>query len=155
MNYSLTYKFDTYNVSISEDVIDILHSYCQDSDEKLEAGGILIGFITGYHIFITKISTPNIYDKRSRYGFVRDKGTAQAIVDYEFINNRGSMIYLGEWHTHPEDLPTPSFQDKKMIKQHFIKSKLNEPFILLLIQGIKGIYLGVYNKDGLKKAQLI
>lgn len=155
MNYSLTYKFDKYIVSISEDVIDILHTFCQDSNEKLEAGGILIGYFTEYHIFITKVSTPNCYDKRTRYSFVRDKGAAQAIVDYEFLNNSGSMIYLGEWHTHPEDFPTPSFQDKKMIKEHFSKSKLNEPFILLLIQGIKDIYLGVYSIDGLYKAQKV
>ena len=91
---------------------------------------------------------PNKFDKATRTGFIRDKDAAQVIVDFEFINSDNKSIYLGEWHTHPEDIPTPSEQDMKMIKEQFHKNSLNEPVIFLVIVGLKKNYINIY--DGKK-----
>src|ERR1035437_7445394 len=142
-------KLKEYKIFILERVIDELQKYKQDNKKKHEAGGILLGQIEGKNIYVMKISTPNNFDKSSRYSFERNKDIAQIIIDYEFANSNGKTIYIGEWHTHPENIPTPSSVDVNMLKDQIRLGKLNEPFALLLIQGIKGMYVGIYKKGEL------
>lgn len=131
-----------YSINLNENLIDIFLHY---TSRKSEAGGILLGKISEHKINVLKASFPNIFDRTSRYTFIRDKRIAQILIDYEFHNNNKKMIYIGEWHTHWEDYPKPSLQDKRMIKEQFFKNKINEDFLLLIIIGIKGIYIGFYD----------
>lgn len=147
-----TISISNKTIIISETVLNVIQQYIQNTPQKKEAGGILLGQVIQDKIYITRASTPNKFDKSSRYLFERNKEIAQVIVDYEFANSNSKTIYIGEWHTHPENTPTPSNQDKKMIKEQFRLSKLNEPFLVLIIQGIKELYLGLYNKDSLNGA---
>lgn len=130
-------------IIISDSVISILERYKQLKKTDKEAGGIIIGQIKEDEIYVMKISTPNLFDRSSRYRFECDKDAAQIIIDYEFYNSGGKSIYLGEWHTHPERIPTPSSVDKKMIERQYKKNILNEPFLLLLIQGAEKTYLAM------------
>lgn len=138
---------EQYKISISNNVLEIFNKFKQDGWKKKESGGIIFCQISEVDksINLIKISTPNKFDSSSRTSFVRDKDAAQILVDFEFINSQGKNIYIGEWHTHPENYPRPSSQDITMIKQQFKSSFLCEKFILLLIIGIKGIYLAVYD----------
>lgn len=142
------YEIGEYTVVLSESVKSLFQKFIQDKVEKNEAGGILLGSIVGKKIYIIKASIPNKFDKATRTSFLRDKNIAQIIVDYEFENSNGTMFYLGEWHTHPEDYPTPSGQDRKMTIEQYNKSRLPQPFSLMVIQGIKDIYIALY--DGKK-----
>jgi integrative and conjugative element protein (TIGR02256 family) len=138
-------KRDKYTIHISDEVLSILNKYKQDKNQN-ESGGIILGSVhKDNHIYISKISEPNALDKSSRCGFERDKKTAQIIVDAEFYESDGKVIYLGEWHTHPEKNPTPSFVDIRMIKQQYKVNKINENFLILLIQGTGSLYVSVYN----------
>ena len=139
-------KRDKYTIHISNEVLSILTRYKQDKNQN-ESGGIILGSVhKENHIYISKISEPNAFDKSSRYGFERDKKAAQLIVDAEFYESNGKVIYLGEWHTHPEKNPTPSPIDIKMIKQQYKSNKINENFLILLIQGTESLYVVVYNE---------
>ncbi len=139
------FKGRKYKILICDSVIQILSSHKQEEKDKYEVGGILLGQVKGNEIYILRLSTPNKYDNASKYGFVRDKDMAQIIVDYEFINSNKKTIYLGEWHTHPEDFPKPSNVDRKMMKDQFQKNTLNEPYLILAIQGHEELYLGLFN----------
>jgi integrative and conjugative element protein (TIGR02256 family) len=143
-----TFQLGGLNITISQSVFETLHRYKQFKPQQHEAGGILLGQIKGNHVYILRVSVPTKFDKSSRTSFVRSKIIAQIIIDYEFVNSGNRTIYLGEWHTHPEKFPSPSGTDKSMIHDQFKLNKLNEPFILLLIQGIDGFYLAKY--DGSK-----
>lgn len=136
-----------YKILISDSVINVLSSYRLEQKDNYEVGGILLGQVKGNEIYVLRLSTPNKFDNASKYGFVREKNLAQIIIDYEFINSDKKTIYLGEWHTHPEDCPHPSTIDKKMIKEQFQKNTINEPFLLLVIQGLKELYVGAYSCD--------
>ena len=138
-------KRDKYTIHISEEVLSILNKYKQNKNQN-ESGGIILGSVhEDNHVYVSKISEPNAFDKSSRCGFERDKKAAQLIVNVEFYESNGKIIYLGEWHTHPEKKPTPSFVDTKMIKQQYSSNKINETFLILLIQGTESLYVSVYN----------
>jgi len=132
-----------YKIFIAPSVVSILAGYKQIHRKDCEAGGILLGQINEDGIYILKASIPNSRDKRSRMSFIRDRDRAQLIINHEFANSGGKTIYLGEWHSHPEKFPSPSSVDKAMIKDQFKKNKINEPFLIFIIQGISGIYIGL------------
>lgn len=148
-------KLQHYNIILSDAVLKILSSFRQIRKSQNEAGGILLGQIVGNNIYVLKASIPSKFDKATRYSFIRDKDIAQIIVDYEFHNSDRKTIYLGEWHTHPENTPIPSSQDKRMIGGQKKSGKLNESFLLLIIQGIKGIYVGLCNGETLEQHNLV
>lgn len=138
-------KRDKYTIHIAENVLSIFDKHKQTKFQN-ESGGIVLGFVCGnYNIYISKVSLPNCFDKASRYNFERDRHVAQIIVNFEFHNSNGEIIYLGEWHTHPEQNPLPSPVDIKMIKNQYKENKINEDFLILLIQGTKSMYIGVYD----------
>lgn len=135
------------NILFDENVIELLTSFKQ-FDNKNESGGILLGIVSETDVIIKKASIPTEFDKGSRFRFTRHKKSAQIITDYEFHNSGGKIIYIGEWHTHPENFPSPSNTDLNMIKTQHKKNRINESFLLMLIVGFKGFYLGLY--DGKK-----
>lgn len=137
-------KHKHLTIEFSKSVNQVFNDFMQTGNRK-EKGGILLGEICKNEISIIKASVPTIFDKSTRFSFNRNKKSAQIIVDYEFFNSQGKTIYLGEWHTHPEDYPTPSSTDIKMIRQQFNKNLLNEDFLLLVIVGRKSIYVSIFN----------
>jgi integrative and conjugative element protein (TIGR02256 family) len=140
-------KRDKYIIHISEEVLSMLDKYKQKK-YKNESGGIILGFVHDDNsVYISKISHPNAYDRASRFGFERDKKAAQIIVNSEFYESDGKVIYLGEWHTHPEPNPSPSSVDIHMIRQQFKNNKINENFLILIIQGTKSLYVALYNGE--------
>jgi len=141
---------DDKELVIIEKVKKIFNYFRQDTLEKNEAGGILLGQINKDSILITRASIPNKKDKADRYDFIRDKTMAQHIIDYEFANSNGKTLYLGEWHTHPANIASPSGVDKKMINDQFAKNKIHTDFLLLIILGLKKDYIASYNGKKLK-----
>lgn len=144
----ISFLLSDLNIFIGQNVLDVIASFRQLKKEQNESGGILLGQVKENNIYILRNSIPTPFDSATRTSFVRNKKIAQIIIDYEFANSQNKTVYLGEWHTHPEDYPTPSFVDKEMISDQFKFNKLNEPWVLLLIQGRKGFYIGKY--DGKK-----
>ena len=134
-----------YTVVITENASNILNRFIQKGGQKYESGGILLGQVKDKTIYITKLSVPNHLDKAKRTYFERHKLPAQLIVNHEFYNSGGKTIYLGEWHTHPELIPSPSAVDIKMLKQQFAQNTINLDCIFLLIQGINELYLGEFD----------
>ena len=148
----MTYSDSNINVIFDEGVLNVFSHFKQIGNEY-EKGGILLGqCLENNKIIVTKATTPTLFDKSNRYGFHRDKRSAQLFINYEFLNSLGKTIYIGEWHTHPEDYPTPSVTDLKMIKNQFKKNLINEDFLLMVIVGRKGFYVGYFN--GKKLTQL-
>jgi len=136
-----------YIIYLSDELLEILYSFRQVEMSTNESGGILLGQMKDTNIYLLRASTPNAKDRSHRMGFTRHKEVAQSIIDYEFLNSGKKTIYLGEWHTHPENDPSPSIQDSKMINDQFKKNELNEDFIVSFIVGNVSIYIGVLDND--------
>lgn len=133
----------------TDEVVAILDFHKQRKSNDHEKGGIVLGKIQDNNIIINRLSVPTELDKSSRYNFERHRLSAQIIIDYEFHNSNKQVTYLGEWHTHPEDNPSPSKTDLKMIQQQILSNIIHTDFLVLMIQGRKKLYFGIRNKQGL------
>lgn len=140
----MKFKHKNTTIIIEQNVVDLFNTFRQ-TGRKPESGGILLGKVYENEIRVKKASIPTVFDSSKRYNFIRHKKSAQLFTNYEFKNSGGTIIYIGEWHTHPETIPTPSSTDIKMISTQFRKNKINETFLLMIIVGLKDVYLGIYD----------
>ncbi len=87
--------------------------YQKEGDFSLENGGILIGVLNPAEnqIIITDCTEATETDKRSRYRFFRSENFHQQIMDELWESSEHSKTYLGEWHSHDENIPNPSSFD--------------------------------------------
>lgn len=144
------------SIKISFEVLEKMFHYIQNDNIKPEAGGILIGHdLEDNNFSITDISIPSVYDKSSRFNFTRSKKNAQLILNKFFKESNGKKIYLGEWHTHPEDYPTPSPIDNKSILERIQRDVLNSEIIFMIIVGRKGLYITYVEMNGIKTEKII
>lgn len=142
------------NIIIARSVLNLIERFKQTNTKDNESGGILLGQVTEKEVYILKVTSPNKFDRASRYSFDCNKDAAQVIINYEFLNSGQKTIYIGEWHTHPENYPNPSGVDKRMIDNQYFKNKLNEPFLILIIQGLKGLYVAIFDGKKLEETKL-
>ncbi|SEL23477.1 Mov34/MPN/PAD-1 family protein [Parapedobacter koreensis] len=131
-------------IVITEEVLMKMIRYIQIGFKDPESGGVLTGIIYDGEIRVTGCSVPTRYDKRNRYNFIRSAKSAQTFINTRFAISEGIEVYLGEWHTHPEDHPTPSGIDIADFKKTIQVSRINSETTLMMIVGRKGFYIGVY-----------
>lgn len=135
---------------IDQKVVDTFKLFIQYDEAKPEAGGVLLGYlIDDYSFYVSDLSTPTEDDKSSRFSFVRSFISAQRFVNTFFKKSKGKKIYLGEWHTHPEKLPSPSITDLKSFEKQLKENVLNSQVIFMIIIGTEGIYVAAYCSLGL------
>lgn len=139
----LIYEGVTGLVLFEEDVVEILNRFRQKRGEP-EAGGILIGYKRPPHLHVIACTTPMKKDKRSRYRFHRkDPSHMKKALQYWGSTN-GQAYCLGDWHTHPEDHPSPSYLDR-LGWLEITRSKLG-PDLLFLVVGRTNWFLQRQNK---------
>jgi integrative and conjugative element protein (TIGR02256 family) len=128
-------------IKIDEFALTKMLSYKQDESHKLESGGVLLGrFIKdSKNIIIDRITVPMIGDKQERTRFKRNEKTHQRIIDAAWRNTNGTCNYLGEWHTHPENHPSPSKIDKESWKKKLGGDSFSSRYLYFIIIGIKSI----------------
>jgi integrative and conjugative element protein (TIGR02256 family) len=97
-----------------------------------EAGGQLFGVIEADRLVVTEASGPYAGDERSRTHYRSEPRAAQRAINERSARN---LLYLGEWHTHPEDEPSMSGADESAIQTLRERSRLNLREVLLLIVG--------------------
>lgn len=126
---------------VSKAALRTFWRYLQNQRDSPEAGGILLGrMILGTDdVVIDHAAPPDPGDIRGRYHFVRKRKAAQARITRIWSETEGAVNYLGEWHTHPEDAPTPSPQDRKNWRNVHKKSSFEQDFLLFIIVGMKQI----------------
>ena len=67
----------------------------------------------------------------------------QEAIDDAFKKSNGEWHYLGEWHTHPEDVPNPSMTDYTS----WHKSLKSELPLILIIAGRTHFWVGKKIQD--------
>ena len=100
-------------VEVAQAVVALFGRWRQVRWYDAEAGGVLLGRClegSGNHV-IDGAGEPTPLDWRSRFRFERALESGQSTVDAAWERSSGTQIYLGEWHTHPEDVPCPSARD--------------------------------------------
>ena len=146
-------NFD-YVIEIKESVVDCLRNYCQV--EGNEIGGILTGsIISEKRIRISNVSMPcSIKRFANRYKFVRDAAKANEFIKRDFEQSVHTRVYVGEWHTHPEENPSPSSVDIDSIVDIYNRSDIVINGVFLIIVGLKSNYYGFCNGILMKKVNI-
>ncbi|WP_410511763.1 Mov34/MPN/PAD-1 family protein [Paenibacillus sp. BR2-3] len=144
----MKYAFGKMEVIINEEVLRIFESYRQVRKDQHESGGILLGRVYMDRIVIEHVSEPSETDRSGRCFFERDVKTAQQIVDKNWEESGGQIIYLGEWHTHPEAVPHPSLTDRKLISSMIRDSRMEIDFLFIVIIGWIDFYFAAQIKSG-------
>ena len=78
-----------------------------------ETGGILIGSYRGGHIDVASSTVQQSRDFASKYRFHRRDRKHQSYASRAWRRSNGLLTYLGEWHSHPEESPSPSDIDTR------------------------------------------
>lgn len=142
-------------IEVTTEVVEALQSMCQRSGN--ENVGILLGSkISEKHYRINRVSEPCVLiDSSTRCGCIRDANKANEIIKREFESSNRKRVYFGEWHTHPENIPTPSTVDISSIRDVFYKSEIAIDGVFLAIVGCESIYWGFYDGSQTHKVQPI
>ncbi|WOK09140.1 Mov34/MPN/PAD-1 family protein [Imperialibacter roseus] len=129
------------NLEIEETIIEEMILESRRHYPK-EFGGILLGRYSDNlnTAIITDIMMPIEYDN-SRNHFRRGNAGVKERLRLEF-NKKPSIIYLGEWHTHPDSTPDPSQIDINTLRT---LSQANTVMIENPIMLIIGLKMKQYN----------
>lgn len=127
-----------------------LETFCQHvqaSDTDCEAGGLLLGSVHGAHMLIEEATIPTAWDKRFRYLFERMPFGHEAIALSRWTASQGTVRYLGEWHTHPEDHPHPSGLDRSEWNCLSAQRRDKRPMLAVVV-GRKSLYVELVPSSG-------
>ncbi|MCB9808709.1 ThiF family adenylyltransferase [Candidatus Peribacteria bacterium] len=80
---------------------------------EAETGGLLFGEYDDIAkiVWVSEVSGPPPDSEASPNGFVCGNEGTQEMNTHRSKRSRGSVQYIGMWHTHPESLPLPSVTD--------------------------------------------
>nr|WP_254627998.1 Mov34/MPN/PAD-1 family protein [Myxococcus sp. CA040A] len=113
----------------------------QVADHDAEAGGVLLGriLVNCDDVVIDEVTLPMTEDTRGRFTFHRARSRHQQVVDDRWKDSRGTCLYLGEWHTHPEPYPTPSHVDVGDWRRRLREDQFEGESLLFLIVGTHSV----------------
>ena len=145
-------KGDGGRIKLDANVLSKISKYIQVEKNMSEAGGVLLGryIIDSKDIVVDDVTTPMKNDVRQRCYFIKIKSNHQRIVTRRWNKSKGTCNYLGEWHTHPEAVPTPSSIDISEWKRQLRSSKFEDDCLYFIIAGTQKIRVWEGNKNSLE-----
>jgi len=121
-------------------VLELLRVYRQ-ADRAPEAGGILLGYRRDPHFEVTEITEPGTTDIRKRIFFDRCDPSHQKTAVRVWRESEKFIDYIGDWHSHPEPLPTPSGYDLNQWRK--LRKKTNFDPMIQIIVGTDAMWVGL------------
>jgi integrative and conjugative element protein (TIGR02256 family) len=105
-----------------------------------EAGGQLFGRFDGRAINVTNATGPRRRDVRTPWSYEPCREEEQAEIDEMYS---AGAIFLGDWHTHMQQRPRPSEQDRRNIADIVSKTRHGLNGLLMVIVGTTQAPLGL------------
>jgi integrative and conjugative element protein (TIGR02256 family) len=130
-----------HKFELSPIVVEQITQFIQYCPKMPEAGGVLLGrfIIESDDIVVDKITTPMKGDRQSRFHFFRSAKMHQEQIAKSWSASDGTCNYLGEWHTHAEPDPTPSFLDKAEWRRKLLFDMYDHDSLFFIIVGTEQI----------------
>lgn len=94
------------DVAIATTALGVILAECARCPIGIETGGLLLGRPLGSTLTITRAGEPGPRAEHGPGRFRRDLQHAQRLAEQAWEHDRSQWV--GEWHTHPHDDPTPS-----------------------------------------------
>jgi len=144
-------------VVIADGVVRTLEKRRQTGWYSPESGGVMLGRLMerSHDVLVDAVTEPNALDRAGRYFFRRARQPAQSAIAAAWSASGGTRNYLGEWHTHPEPIPTPSGHDRADWRRLCAKAEFEQEFLLFLIVGQKTFTLWEVGRSGDTEAQCL
>jgi integrative and conjugative element protein (TIGR02256 family) len=146
-------RTDLRLVEIADHVLETIDRYSRPPENASEAGGILLGSYRGAHIQIVACSQPLPRDRRALALFDRRDQGHQHFAMKHWQESGRTRTFVGEWHTHPEGRPSPSFLDRstwREVARHNIAGST-----VFLIKGCDGWWGGLATNNSLVQLTII
>lgn len=141
---------DEQYVYFNPSVLKVFERHLQ-GDSGTEAGGILLGHARGKHLEVLEASEPTPQDLRLRYFFERMIHGHKSLAERRWHETGGLVRYIGEWHTHPQDSPSPSRVD--LAEWHILaKDRIDRRPLLAVIVGRQNLYVELMYSNGQRQA---
>ena len=135
-------------ITFTDDVLDHFSVHRQTGCFTSEAGGQLFATFGEDQITLRHATGPSWLDRRQRFRFFPNWWAARSDIRRM---HRARFHYVGDWHTHPEPVPTPSHMDRESMHDIFQKSRHDLAGFLMVIVGTDpvpdGLYVGIYTAD--------
>lgn len=129
-----------YHVRIDPSALAGIAGWIRRSDRvngrRFETGGVLFGEVDEELkiIWVDEISGPPPDSLASPAGFICGVEGVSALNDEKKRRTRGSVAFVGMWHTHPVSLPLPSDTDQSAMDALLTDgSFLGRQFLMLII----------------------
>lgn len=115
----MTFSYQDYKIKVSKSVLEQIYQYRQVGYLSSESGGVLIGrqIISTGNLIIDHCTVPMPLDVCKRTRYLRKD--PKHIEFFTTLRQRENNIYayVGEWHTHPELIPSYSSMDLRNWKR--------------------------------------
>jgi len=146
-------KIDGGKFEIGSEALIQIQKFMQDKNFKREAGGVLLGryIQDSLDIVIDEVTVPMWGDRRGLFHFFRVRRPHQKMIDRYWKKSEGTINYLGEWHTHPENIPTPSDRDINDWERQLNEDFFDGNSLHFIILGIEGLRAWELSKKSLKR----
>lgn len=144
----MVYVDEDRAIKISDKMLLLIKTHIQDDYTKSESGGVLIARenISNSNLIIEHMTTPFTGDLQSRFGYTRQDKQHVMIFQNLYQENAGIYFYIGEWHTHPEQIPNYSSVDEKNWKR-IAKENAEENIFYHLIAGTIAFRIWKYGRS--------
>ncbi len=102
----------------------------------LETGGVLVGYVgdNGQPV-VHEVVGPGPKALHLETRFEPDHAWQCEQLDSLFWNSSGQLVYLGDWHTHPNGSPTMSGLDRRTMRRIARHAEARISYPLMLIEG--------------------
>ena len=129
---------------LSDAVVKHIFLHCQSRPGQAEAGGQLFATFEDSTVLVTRATGPRKSDHRSRFRFIPHRISERREIKRLF---KAGLHFVGDWHTHPQDVPRPSEIDLSNITDMFTKSRHGLAGFVMIIAGTveppRGLYVSI------------
>jgi len=145
------YNLSKLQVVFEPSGISTMSSKSQLDYNAKERGGILLGRLfpdENLIVVVDAIESPAISSGHTEIYVNND--IANKKMKQQWKESGGKITYVGDWYTHPETTPSPSFIDRDTFKSTYHSSKIDQNFLLCVIIGTGpfeeggGLWVGVH-----------
>jgi integrative and conjugative element protein (TIGR02256 family) len=146
-----------YQIRLSSAARAAMLSWMRKSERlcgvDVETGGVLFGQIDDFLkvIWVTTAIGPPPDSTASTHGFICGTDGVALINEELVASSRGSVSFVGMWHTHPGSKPDPSPTDRDAMAHLFASPAFQgRHFLMLIVGGVSAAPLiagSLFNKD--------
>ncbi len=137
-------------IILTDKALSAMNRYRQLTPVAKEAGGQMFAKFVGADAIIVEATIPSILDKRSRHGFKPNRRLQQIEI---WKRHKAGLHFVGDWHTHPEEIPHPSVTDiRDMTECYRLSSHKLRAFVMVIVgtqAGHRGVYAALINHKGM------